>query len=102
MASTDAATPTTPVPAPACTLVVFGAAGDLTKRLLMPAIYNLAGSHLLDDAMQIIGADHNVRTATTWREELSTALEGFTHDASAEFHPAHIDAATWAWVAKRI
>jgi glucose-6-phosphate 1-dehydrogenase len=35
--------------APPCTLVVFGAAGDLTKRLLVPAIYNLAGSRLLDD-----------------------------------------------------
>src|ERR1700691_738924 len=102
MASTDALTATSPVPAPACTLVVFGAAGDLTKRLLMPAIYNLAGSHLLADAMQIIGADHNVRTADTWRTELSDALESFTKDPSAEFHPDHIDAPTWAWVTKRL
>jgi glucose-6-phosphate 1-dehydrogenase len=103
MASTDTdAANMNAVPAPPCTLVVFGAVGDLTKRLLMPAIYNLAGSRLLDDGMQIIGADHNVRTADTWREELSSALESFTHDASAEFHPDHIDAATWAWVAKRI
>ena len=28
--------------APPCTMVIFGAAGDLTKRLLMPAIYNLS------------------------------------------------------------
>ena len=27
--------------APSCTLVIFGAGGDLTKRLLMPALYNL-------------------------------------------------------------
>jgi len=94
--------PANPIPAPPCTIVVFGAVGDLTKRLLMPAIYNLAGSALLDDAMQIIGADHNVRTAETWRAELSSELESFTGDASAEFHPDHIDASTWAWVAERL
>ena len=88
--------------APPCTVVVFGAAGDLTKRLLMPAIYNLAGSDLLDAGMRIIGADHNVRTAETWRAELSSELESFTTDANAEFHPDHIDAATWAWVAERL
>ena len=27
--------------APPCTLVIFGAGGDLTKRLLMPSVYNL-------------------------------------------------------------
>lgn len=104
MASTDAhtVTPTQPVPAPPCTVVIFGAVGDLTKRLLIPAIYNLAGSHLLDDSFQIVGADHNVRTADTWRAELLSALQAFTNDASAEFHPDHIDEATWAWVAKRM
>jgi glucose-6-phosphate 1-dehydrogenase len=99
---TDAQHATPLSPAPACTLVVFGAVGDLTKRLLMPALYNLAGSHLLDDSLQIIGADHNVRTADTWRSELTSTLESFTHDLTAEFHPDHIDAVTWAWVAQRL
>jgi glucose-6-phosphate 1-dehydrogenase len=93
--------PTDP-PAPPCTIVVFGAAGDLTKRLLMPAIYNLAGSKLLDDAVQIVGLDHHQRTDDSWRAELSDALEGFTHDPNAEFHPDRIDAATWNWVASRL
>ena len=39
-------------------MVIFGAGGDLTKRLLMPALYNLAGSDLLDEGLQIIGVDH--------------------------------------------
>ncbi len=30
--------------APAWTMVIFGANGDLTKRLLMPALYNLSGT----------------------------------------------------------
>ena len=25
-----------------CTIVIFGASGDLTKRKLLPALYNLA------------------------------------------------------------
>ena len=28
--------------APPCTMVIFGAAGDLTKRLVVPALYTLA------------------------------------------------------------
>ena len=39
-------------PAPACILVIFGA-GDLTRRLLMPSLYNLQLAHLLDDGFQI-------------------------------------------------
>jgi glucose-6-phosphate 1-dehydrogenase len=32
------------VPAPPCAMVIFGAAGDLTKRLIMPALYNLVNA----------------------------------------------------------
>lgn len=38
--------------APACELVIFGAGGDLTKRLLMSSRYDLAGSHLLDRCIE--------------------------------------------------
>src|SRR5258707_13138397 len=31
-----------PAPGAGCTLVIFGAAGDLTRRLLTPTLYNLA------------------------------------------------------------
>jgi glucose-6-phosphate 1-dehydrogenase len=89
-------------PAPPCTIVIFGAVGDLTKRLLMPAIYNLAGSKLLDENTKIIGLDHNDRTAETWRSELNDALQSFTKAAGAEFHPDHIDEATWGWVSQRL
>jgi glucose-6-phosphate 1-dehydrogenase len=88
--------------APPCTIVVFGAKGDLTKRLLMPAIYNLANGKLLDDKIKIIGLDHNDRTTDSWRTELNDALQSFTKDAGAEFHPDTIDQATWGWVARRL
>jgi glucose-6-phosphate 1-dehydrogenase len=91
-----------PKPAPPCTIFIFGAVGDLTKRLLMPAIYNLAGSKLLDERTKIIGLDHNDRTAEIWRGELNDALQSFTKAAGAEFHPDHIDEATWGWVSQRL
>jgi glucose-6-phosphate 1-dehydrogenase len=43
--------------APACTLVIFGAAGDLARRLLMPAVTTLAGRGLLDDGFRVLGVD---------------------------------------------
>ena len=41
--------------APPCALVIFGAAGDMTKRLLLPALYNLRRSKLLPEDFAIIG-----------------------------------------------
>ena len=42
-----------------CTMVIFGAAGDLTKRKLIPALYNLAKAGLLAEEFAIIGVAHN-------------------------------------------
>ncbi|HEY1464255.1 MAG TPA: glucose-6-phosphate dehydrogenase [Terriglobales bacterium] len=42
-----------------CTMVIFGAAGDLTKRKLIPALYNLAKADLLAQEFAIIGVAHN-------------------------------------------
>ncbi len=47
------ADPATSTPAaPPCAMVIFGAAGDLTKRLVVPALYNLASDHQLSDDFQ--------------------------------------------------
>jgi len=40
---------------PPCILVIFGAAGDLTKRKLIPALYNLKKSNLLPEDFAVIG-----------------------------------------------
>lgn len=42
-----------------CTMMIFGAAGDLTKRKLIPALYNLAKAELLAEEFAIIGVAHN-------------------------------------------
>src|ERR1051326_7794139 len=37
-----------------CTMVIFGATGDLTRRKLLPALYNLALEHLLPAGFSVI------------------------------------------------
>ncbi|WP_019906139.1 glucose-6-phosphate dehydrogenase [Methylobacterium sp. 77] len=88
--------------APACTLVIFGAAGDLTKRLLMPALYNLASDGLLSDELKIVGIDHNDRTTDQWRDDLSQTMQSFTQDRTSEFHPASIDPRHWGFIRDRL
>ena len=51
--------------APPCTMVIFGAGGDLTKRLLMPAIYNLEKGKLLSDNFAIVAAGAGVGDETS-------------------------------------
>jgi glucose-6-phosphate 1-dehydrogenase len=41
--------------ADSCILVIFGASGDLTRRKLLPALYNLAEEQLLPDAFAVLG-----------------------------------------------
>jgi glucose-6-phosphate 1-dehydrogenase len=45
--------------APACTLVILGAAGDLAHRLLIPAITRLAERGLLDEGFRVLGIDRS-------------------------------------------
>ena len=45
------------VVAPPCAMVIFGAAGDLTKRLVVPALYNLVAAGRLPDGFRLVGVD---------------------------------------------
>ncbi len=90
------------VPAPTCTLVIFGAGGDLTKRLLMPALYNLSGSRLLPDAFKVIGVDRVQQSDDDWRRGLTETMQSFTKDKTAEFYTPKLDDAAWGWVQQRL
>jgi glucose-6-phosphate 1-dehydrogenase len=46
-------------PGDPCIMVIFGAAGDLTQRKLIPALYNLAKVDLLPREFAILGVAHN-------------------------------------------
>ncbi len=61
--------------APAVSLVIFGAMGDLARRLLVPAIVNLARDGLIDDATAILGVSHHDGDDETLREALDDFIE---------------------------
>src|ERR1700761_7053119 len=92
--------PTVP-PAPPCTLVIFGARGDLTKRLLIPSIYNLAHAGLLDDKFRILGVDHGDCDDQGLRDSLSDFIKGLAK-GGGEFGSTTLDPNAWAFVEQRI
>jgi glucose-6-phosphate 1-dehydrogenase len=88
-------------PAPPCAMVIFGAAGDLTKRLVVPALYNLAQAGQLSNQFQLVGVDHNAGSAEQWRKGLAAAMEDFVAQGG-EFHVDAVDQAAWRWLSDRM
>ena len=87
--------------APPCAMVIFGAAGDLTKRLVMPALYNLVNAKRLPEQFRIVGVDLAAKTAEEWRKGLTDMMnELVTQDG--EFQADHIDQAAWRWLTDRM
>jgi glucose-6-phosphate 1-dehydrogenase len=76
-------------------MVIFGAGGDLTKRLLVPALYNLATTGLLPAHFQLIGVDLADLDADSWRDSLHAMLQSFIGKAASESRIDRIDEATW-------
>src|SRR5271166_5106154 len=83
-----------PPPGP-CAMVIFGAGGDLTKRLLFPALYNLACTNLLPAHFAIVGVDIADRTVEDWRNSLLDMLKGFVGNGGSESDLASIDMAAF-------
>jgi glucose-6-phosphate 1-dehydrogenase len=65
-------------PGQPCTLVIFGASGDLTKRLLMPALYNLACDRLLPKGFCLVGVSLDEFTSEQFREKMSADIRQFS------------------------
>lgn len=63
-------------PAPACIFVIFGAGGDLTKRKLIPALYNLAVQKLLPERFAIVGVDRLEFDNDAFRDYLESDVRG--------------------------
>ncbi|HSY42887.1 MAG TPA: glucose-6-phosphate dehydrogenase, partial [Candidatus Acidoferrum sp.] len=61
-----------------CSIVIFGASGDLTARKLIPAIYHLCKDKLIPPAFRVIGFARREKTDESWRQELRTALDQFS------------------------
>jgi glucose-6-phosphate 1-dehydrogenase len=71
-----------------CVMLVFGASGDLTRRLLVPALYNLACDGLLCDRFALLGAAMDPLTTDSFRSRLGEDIR--------RFHTRHaFDPAAW-------
>ena len=64
-------------PAPPCSLVIFGATGDLTRRLLMPALRNLRRDGLLPDDFALVGIASRDIGDDGFRDHLRKGMEQF-------------------------
>lgn len=60
-----------------CAMVIFGAAGDLTKRLLLPAICNLGSSGLLPESFSIIGYARNDYSDASFQKYIADCVKEF-------------------------
>ena len=89
-------------PADPCAMVIFGATGDLTKRLVMPALYNLALTKVLPENFALIGVARADGTAESWREQLHDTLKSFVGNAANEFDVDHIDEAVWQRLSEKM
>jgi glucose-6-phosphate 1-dehydrogenase len=87
-------------PAPACNMVIFGAGGDLTHRLLMPAIYNLRMAGLLAEDFRIIGVDARDMTDESFRAGLTETMQHFVTDRRGDAE-SKLDDECWAWLQER-
>src|SRR5271170_2732994 len=64
-------------PGDPCVFVIFGATGDLTKRLLMPALYNLLANKLLPDKFAIVGVSNVQMSSEDFRKQLADEIKQF-------------------------
>ncbi len=68
------------VPQP-CTVVIFGATGDLTHRKLVPALYNLAADGELPPAVTVVGFARREKSDDDFRREMEEATRKFSRQA---------------------
>ncbi len=65
-------------PAPPCAMVIFGASGDLTRRLLVPALYNLACDRLLPRRFGVVGLALDELSTERFRDKLSSDIRQYS------------------------
>src|SRR5882762_1414675 len=61
-----------------CSIVIFGASGDLTGRKLIPALYHLYKEKQMPPEFRVIGFARREKTDDSWRAELRQALDQFS------------------------
>src|SRR6516165_4298289 len=59
-------------------LVIFGATGDLARRKLLPALYNLAHEGALPERFHLIGVSRKEKAHEDYRAECEEAIRAFS------------------------
>jgi glucose-6-phosphate 1-dehydrogenase len=90
----DLQTKRTARPADPCVMVIFGAAGDLTSRKLIPALYNLAKANLLSREFAIVGLSHGAMSTEQFRQKVTSDVK---HYAGGD-----VDQDIVEWFCKRV
>jgi glucose-6-phosphate 1-dehydrogenase len=81
-------------PADPCTMVIFGAAGDLTRRKLIPALYNLATNQLLSREFAVVGVARGQMSEEDFRKRISNDIQQFATNG--------VDRDLWEWFLRRL
>src|SRR5215217_1290560 len=81
--------------APPCAIVIFGASGDLAKRKLLPAIYDMAADKLLNEKTYIVGYSRSPMTDEQYRKVAREAVQKHARNKA-------IDEALWKKLEQRI
>ena len=76
-------------------LVILGASGDLTKRLLMPALLNLACDRLLPEGFAVVGMGRDVMTSEEFRARQRGEIRKFCTRGT-------VDEERWGWLESRL
>ncbi|MCX8035974.1 MAG: glucose-6-phosphate dehydrogenase [Candidatus Sumerlaeia bacterium] len=79
----------------AAILVIFGASGDLTRRKLLPALYNLERDGLLGHSLRIVGFARSPQTDGEFRQQMRRAVE-------SAVPPDAFSEAVWSRLAARL
>src|ERR1700757_1034432 len=76
-----------------CVMVIFGAAGDLTGRMLVPALYNLARAGLLSREFAVLGVARAQYSDDDFRKKVYEDIKTYCGDC--------VDDQLWEWFAQR-
>src|ERR1700722_13566664 len=76
-----------------CVMVIFGAAGDLTGRMLIPALYNLARANLLSKEFAVVGVARAHLSTDEFRKRV--------HDDVKAYCGECVEDDLWKWFIAR-
>src|SRR5277367_6292804 len=100
----DLADAVTPAPqssasaADPCTIVIFGASGDLTRRKLIPALYELASQKCLARRFAIIGFARSPMSDESFQSSTAEAVRKFGESGAVDENELRCFAESFAYV----